>query len=1015
MYNIMFTPVSPEIQRRLLNINNDITPILNPGSIIDNTNSTVNNISQNETRNSASNNIVQLNQSVDNTISNINMIERSLMDTTNRNVTTSNNDEQDPQYSQRHQTLESDTRIRSNNLRSNTLGNSRASSNHSLNTKYMETPPDVVNINDIEDAIPSSSSISNIINNGNLFDNNSSISNSRSSLLSISESQQEEFIINSYIRPSEDFNNFSESTITSREVINNNNNNNSYENFNNVNHPNRIDSVTESNNRRPEINEVIYRLVEVSPGVFQMRGITVNNEGRVTPPVTTINRNIDSNENNNVTRNSIINSINNHTNSHINNTNNDEESIIEYNDGNSQITTTNHNITNSNSLEINNSNDSNISDLLNFSEISFNSSFHSPNSSIHHMNRSNSNSYSVDTSFRNENNINLSTTDERNQLIREIISSQQQYEQEQQQLRTDYLRDNETRISSNVHSDTIINNNSENNPESTNFNTNNNNRLSNSNIMLNTITSTINAITGSNNNLNTLNSSDLNINYSNIDRTLEETFHNSNRIHSILSSNNINNSNNNLNYSSSVSSSTELLNLIIRTINNQSNNENNSSTNNINENRNSINRLGSRINISSNQNSFNNLNSNSIERTLYGSIGNLQYRSSNSNHGSNLFISNIPRISLTHESSENSINTNEDSTDFYIIDSFLTQEIEKLLRNEISIPQFINEYEAYEVLNLLYGRRDSQNEERNRQNIIQQINQSRIHENSTLYILGQRLRNNIDINDPDFYEESIRQLMQTPFDPNNQDSISNLAQLELNRDRDLVRSYYSLGSSSNDSSNNSQVSLNHPEEINMTELSFNERAQTNDNGLNRELNINGQSISSSRNLFENSPYSRNSLSRNNETSTNQFIRSYRSQYENDFHRYFDENGNLREDPIEEDHYDHSSGSTHYYENMENPTMRRNSINMALFCGDINEVTATILGAESREIRQDLIFSLIRGVLAMRYQNGIEQSRIINRERSGIQRVIYREENGIDEDGIRPSSTIRYRINEAVER
>jgi len=38
-----------------------------------------------------------------------------------------------------------------------------------------------------------------------------------------------------------------------------------------------------------------------------------------------------------------------------------------------------------------------------------------------------------------------------------------------------------------------------------------------------------------------------------------------------------------------------------------------------------------------------------------------------------------------------------------------------------------------------FAGRDSQNGERNRQNIIQQVNQRRIHENSTLYILNQRL------------------------------------------------------------------------------------------------------------------------------------------------------------------------------------------------------------------------------------------------------------------------------------
>ncbi|KAL6599706.1 hypothetical protein U3516DRAFT_525723, partial [Neocallimastix sp. 'constans'] len=292
----MSTPVTPEIQRRPFDIN-DITSMPNQG-----------------------NDIVQLNQDIDNIINNINIINRNLIDlvVSNTNdipITTSSslnnntintsgihiarinsnsfiNDERDPQYSQLHQRVENNSRIYSNNLTNNSVGISRISSNHSISSKLSDIPPDIININDIEEAIPSSSSISNSRNADNPYDDN--ITDNRSSLYSIPENQQENSITNRYIRSSENINNLSENNLNSNdEVIDNNNPNPRYRN----------DQTSERNIRRPVSNEIIYRLVEVSPGVFQMRGITVNNTGQITPPVTTINRNTTFNANDHSNRN----------------------------------------------------------------------------------------------------------------------------------------------------------------------------------------------------------------------------------------------------------------------------------------------------------------------------------------------------------------------------------------------------------------------------------------------------------------------------------------------------------------------------------------------------------------------------------------------------------------------------------------------------------------------------------------------------------------------------------------
>ncbi|ORX79745.1 hypothetical protein BCR32DRAFT_246132 [Anaeromyces robustus] len=430
-----------------------------------------------------------------------------------------------------------------------------------------------------------------------------------------------------------------------------------------------------------------------------------------------------------------------------------------------------------------------------------------------------------------------------------------------------------------------------------------------------------------------------------------------------------------------------------------------------------------------------------------------------------------------------------DSINNSVIDAFLAQEIEKLLQNEISIPQFISEYEAYEILSLLYGESDSGNTTRNNQNLIQRVNQTRIQENSTLLILDQRLRNNININDPDFLEESVRQLMNEPIDPNNQFSVStsNLIQNEV-VNRDLNRSYYSLGSSSDSSSNvSSQTSLNHSIEINISELPVNdidinsnteadqeqqqneeeeeerrnENIESNINSSYGELNRDNQNISSMINFFANSPYSWNSptmgISSGNEVPTNRFIHSYRNQFEMDFHCYFDENGDLREEPLQvEDLNERRVGAGYnsslqiplidyrgrpnvYY---ESPSMRGSnsglSMEMAQFCGNTSEVIATILGAESREVRHNLIYSLIRGVLAVRWQQhqNMEEFGRYNegREEEEGRRVMYNDNNsyGSGEDGdieedensenpisrnnaVRASSSTRYRVNELINR
>ncbi|OUM68062.1 hypothetical protein PIROE2DRAFT_4346, partial [Piromyces sp. E2] len=492
-------------------------------------------------------------------------------------------------------------------------------------------------------------------------------------------------------------------------------------------------------------------------------------------------------------------------------------------------------------------------------------------------------------------------------------------------------------------------------------------------------------------------------------------------------------------------------------------NDNSVNTNpNITINNNNITNIQNNIN-SNNDNNNSNINNNNyfIRRFIYRPNGNLQYREIEDS-GSSLAIDTI------RQNNQNDIESSNDNLyDLTIINSYLAQEIEKLLQNEISISQFISEYEAYEILTLLYGNRVSQSS----QNLIQQVNQRRIHENSVLYILNQRLRNNIDINDNDFIEESARQMMSEPFDPNNQDSLSlsNLAQSQV-QNSDLNRSYYSLGSSTS-SSNSSDIVLNQPVEVNISELPINEidhlnneeSNESNINSPNGELNRNNQNISSMVNFFANSPFQWNSpsmgVSSGNEIPTSRFIRSYRTQYENDFHRYFDENGNLRDEPIREDNYydntdinstsetpliDYRGRPNIYYEDMNSPTTRRNhpgmSIEMALFCGNSSEVIATILGAESREIRQDLIFSLIRGVLAVRWQQ--EHDEQLNmydgrggREEEEGRRVLYdNNSNHSGEEGeledndsnnseinisrnnaIRASSSLRYRINESINR
>jgi len=647
-------------------------------------------------------------------------------------------------------------------------------------------------------------------------------------------------------------------------------------------------------------------------------------------------------------------------------------------------------------------------------------------------------------------------TDVRNQLIREITLAQQQFEHEQQLSSLEYQHNNENRISTNIHNIGSNNNINDNNNV---LSTNNGDEVSSSNHMLNSITSAINAITGSNNSLNALNSSDININYTNIDRILEETFRNSNMIHRIISSTNVNSSNNSLNSSNSVSNSTELLNFILRSINNEFNIESN---NNINGSNSRVNLSNGSLGSTSNRNSINDIRSNLPERTLYGSVGNLQYRSMNNNDGSNLSINNTPPVVLNHENSEVSLASNDGLFDFSMIDSFLAQGIEQLLHNEISIPQFISEYEAYEILNISYGGGGRNNENRNAQRDsqinVQQVNQRRIHENSTLYVLDQRLRNNVNINDPDFYIESVQQIMSTPYDPNSQDSLytNNLAGRGVNWDSngELVRSYYSLGSSSSDSSGNSQVPLNNEVEVNISELPVSEespsnnveRVDNNNDSSSDELNHNSQNISSMANF--NSPSSLNTpstrLPSNNELFTNRVIRSYRSQFENDFHRYYDENGNLREDPIEEDiregtsHenpvIDYRGRPNFYYEDIDDSTSRRNrpdlSLDMELFSGNSSDIIATILGAESREVRQGLIFSLIRGALAMRWNHEhlMEQMERNNvyREREESQSIIHHDtgnnneeesedENDMNFDGNRTSTTIRYRINESAQR
>jgi len=318
-------------------------------------------------------------------------------------------------------------------------------------------------------------------------------------------------------------------------------------------------------------------------------------------------------------------------------------------------------------------------------------------------------------------------------------------------------------------------------------------------------------------------------------------------------------------------------------------------------------------------------------------------------------------------------------------------------------------------------------------------------------------------------------MMADPFDPNNQDSLSlsNLVQRQNERNGDLNRSYYSLGSSSSSdqSINNSQSVLNHSLEVNISELPINdsqnyeregeeENIDSNINSPNGDLNRNAQNVSSMINFFANSPYFFNSPTMGeasgNEVPTNRFIHSYRNRFENDFHRYFDDNGNLRENPIDEDtsYYEGSREAINssetplidyrgrrniYYEDMRSPTMRRNrpglSTEMALLYGNSSEIIATILGAESREIRHELIFSLIRGVLAVRWQQEHDRELINNynhqggREEEEERRVLYNMNDHDDEeddynasdnsisqnDAARTSSTIRYRINQDVGR
>ncbi|OUM68063.1 hypothetical protein PIROE2DRAFT_4347, partial [Piromyces sp. E2] len=269
----MSTPVTPEIQRRSFNIHHD----------------EVNNIN-----NISPSNIVQLNNNIDNIISNINIINRNLIESTSNSINNTNsniinnnsnynnnsnrsisrtnsnsyiNDEHDPQYSQRQQAIENNTRIYAVNLM-----NSRSNSNQSL-SKLQDTPSDVININDIGDNLPSISNISNNNSrNADILEETSSINGNRSSSFINSvqsyDNQSEESIINSYIRSSENVHN-----VNDRNEHLNNESENENNNMNNHNEQSNSDI-----NNRANSNEVRYRLVEVSPGVFQMVAIIPNIE-----------------------------------------------------------------------------------------------------------------------------------------------------------------------------------------------------------------------------------------------------------------------------------------------------------------------------------------------------------------------------------------------------------------------------------------------------------------------------------------------------------------------------------------------------------------------------------------------------------------------------------------------------------------------------------------------------------------------------------------------------------------